>query len=116
MGVKKMELKANDLQPVYKVRHVDYNDDPINLIGATIYCTMKAEDGTLKINRQTTGISITDGAKGEFQYTWQAGDTDTAGLYDIEFEIVPASGGKFTIPSSEMERAQILINADLDAT
>jgi hypothetical protein len=114
MSVAKLELKRDDLQPIFYVSHVDRNDDPVNLTGATIRCTMKDEEGTKKINRQTAGITITDGAKGEFQYQWQSGDTDTPGLYYIEFEIEPATGGKFTIPSNSFETAQITIHESLD--
>ena len=113
--ISKKELTKGDLQPFYFVAVKDSNDDPVDITGATIYCTMRAEDGTKKINRQTTGITITDGAKGEFQYEWQSGDTDTVGQYDIKFEIDPAAADIFTIPAAGKERAQVVINESLDA-
>jgi hypothetical protein len=74
---------------------------------------MRLQDGTLKLDRQSAGINITDAAGGEFEYRWQAGDTDTVGRHEIEFEITPASGGKFTVPASE--RAYVIIRDSLDA-
>lgn len=113
--ISKKELTKGDLQPFYFVAIKDSNDDPVDITGATIYCTMRAEDGTKKINRQTIGITITDGAKGEFEYEWQSGDTDTVGMYDIKFEVDPAAGGIFTEPAAGAERAQVVVNESLDA-
>jgi hypothetical protein len=113
---KPLKLKKNDLQPYYKFEVQDSDGNAVSISGATIYCTMKnAATGTLKINRQTTGVNITDGVNGQGEYRWQAGDTDTVGKYFIEFEINPASGGKFTIPT-ESEDAVVRILDSLDAS
>jgi len=94
----------------------DSLNNPIPITGATIYCTMKdMQAGTLKINRMTTGIVITDGPNGLFEYRWQAGDTNTVSKYNIEFEINPASGGKFTVPKKSDE-AVVMVLDSLDAT
>ncbi len=105
-------LKRNDLQPYYRVKVEDSDGNAVDLTGADIVCTMKAPGGTLKIDRQSTGIVITAAASGEFEYRWQAGDTDTAGKYQIEFEITPASGGKFTVPGKG--EAVVIIQESLD--
>ena len=88
----------------------------ISLSGATIYCTMKKVEGSIKIDRQTDGINISDAAAGEFEYKWQSGDTDTLGSYHIEFEINPSSCGKFTIPADPNDIALVKIEASLDTT
>jgi len=106
-------LKKNDLQPYYYVQVTDHDGNVIDLSGASIVCTMRHQDGTLKIDRQSAGISITDAASGEFEYRWQASDTDTTGRHEIEFEITPAAGGKFTVPASD--RAYVIIRDSLDA-
>jgi hypothetical protein len=110
--ISKLILKKNDLQPYYYVQAKDYSDNPISLTGATIYCTMKSDSGTVKINKQTAGISITDAANGLFEYHWQAADTDTVGIYYIEFEIAPISGGKFTLPTQPAAVVQIIDSLD----
>ena len=107
------KVKKNDLQPHYPAQVKDSAGNVVTLTGATIYCTMKnAADGTLKINRQTTGINISDAVNGKFEYQWQTGNTDTAGKYYIEFEINPASGGKFTIPADNSAVVTILESLD----
>ena len=109
-------IKENDLQPYYYAQVKDADDAVVSIAGATIYCTMKSSGGALKINRQTTGITISDGANGKFYYAWQSGDTDTTGKYYIEFEINPASGGKFTVPASPNEKAEVFIEPSLDTS
>ncbi len=117
MSIEALKLVKNDLQPYYRVKVQKSDGTAIDLTGATIYCTMKPKGGTtLKINRQTTGIVITDAANGEFEYRWQAGDTDTTGLYHIEFEINPGSGGKFTVPNPKEGPAEVAIVDSLDST
>ena len=110
-------LTQYDLQPHYPVKAIDSSGATVDLTGATIYCNMVLiTGGTLKINRQTAGIVIANQTtnKGEFKYQWQTGDTDIAGKYYIEFEINPASGGKFTVPSPKEGKAQVTISAGLD--
>jgi hypothetical protein len=118
LPIKRFDIKINDLQPFYFVKVVDANKNAVDLSGAIIVCTMKdTSDGTLKINRQSSGITISDQdlTPGEFNYQWQAGDTDTAGKYLIEFEITPVSAGKYTIPSNDIkEPAYVYINDSLD--
>ena len=105
-------LKQHDLQPYYKVEVRDSDDQIIDLTSANIVCTMASADGTIKIDRQSTGIQITDAAAGEFEYRWQAGDTDTTGLFYIEFEITPPVGGKFTVPTREKAEVRIMKSLD----
>ncbi len=102
--IKKVWIKRNDEQP-YIRGYAKNSDDgtPIDLTGAVIRCNMiDPSTGTLKINRQTAGITILDQGtdKGKFYYAPQVGDgdTDTSAEYNIEFEITPSSGGKFTLP------------------
>lgn len=112
---KPVELKKNDLQPYYYGEVKSSSGAAVNITGATIYCTMRAGSATPKINRQTTGITITDGPNGLFEYHWQAGETDTTGKYNIEFEINPVAGGKFTVPKRP-DDAIVLILEALDAS
>lgn len=110
-------IKQNDLQPLYYAQVKDANGDVIDITGATIRVTLKdADDNSLKVNRGTTGITLEDEANGKFSYTWQAGDTDTAGKFYIEFEITPSAGGKFTVPADPDEIAVVYIEPDFDAT
>ena len=112
-SINTLYLKKNDLQPFYYAQIKDSAGTVVSISGATIYCTMKgASTGTIKINRQTTGINITEGTNGKFEYRWQVGDTDTIGIYAIEFEVVPLVGGKYTVPTSK--KALVVIEESLD--
>ncbi len=116
--IKSLYLVKNDLQPYYRVTVKDSDGNLIDLSGATIVATMKnTSAGTLKLNRQSAGIVIANQTtnKGEFEYRWQTNDTDTAGTYYIEFEVVPSSGGKFTLPSPDKGPAKVVIEESLDA-
>jgi len=117
MSIKPLHIKVNDLQPYYYAEALDSDGNAIaDLTDATIYCTMKQAGGsTPKIDRQTAGISITDGPNAQFEYQWQDGDTDTEGRFYIEFEVNPASGGKFTVPQSPDEIALVVIGPSLDS-
>jgi hypothetical protein len=65
-------MKKHDLQPYYYVQVTDPNGKVIDITGASIVCTMRLQDGTLKLDRQSAGINITDEAGGEFEYRWRA--------------------------------------------
>jgi hypothetical protein len=112
--IKKLIIKTNDLQPYYYAQVKDAAGAVVDITGVTIVATMRTFDGTVKINRQSTGITISDAANGKFQYEWQSGETDTAGKYYIEFEISPSAGGKFTVPADN--GAVVEIVDDLDAS
>jgi len=116
MSIKALYLKKNDLQPYYYAQVKDSDAAVVDITSATIYCTMKLIGGAIKINRQTAGINVSDAANGKFEYKWQAGDTDTAGRYQIEFEVNPTSGGKFTIPADPDDKAEVRIKGSLDAS
>lgn len=117
---KTLNIKKYDMQPHYFAKLVDMNG-AVDLTGASIVCTMKNQTtGNLKIDRQSAGIVIAADQvanKGEFEYQWQAGDTDTCADFNIEFEITPSIGGKFTIPSNNTDNPAIVkINECLDLT
>lgn len=117
MSIKPLHLVRNDLQPYYPFTAKDSGENLIDLTGATIRCTMKLVGGAVKIDRRTTGITIANQTtnKGEVDLAWQSGDTDTLGTYYIEFEITPASGGKFTLPSPSQDPARVVISDSLDS-
>jgi len=107
----KFYITQHDLQPYFRFKVSNAND----LSGATVVCTMtdRADGITKVIDRQTAGCVITDGVNKEIEYRWQAGDTDNVGQFNIEFEITPVMGGKFTVPSYPKEQL-IIITHDLD--
>lgn len=85
-------------------------DAESNIIGATT-----------NQNYTGTGTFVTIGGKTVLAYSWNEGDTDKAGTYNAEFEVVyeNATGGfgkKRTFPSTSGDSLIINIEADLNDT
>lgn len=96
-------IKTNDLLPYYRATFYD-SAGRLDLTGCAVKATMVDDDRVKKVDGVVA--TVTDATKGEVEYRWVAGDTDTAGDYYIEFEVT--SGGKpFTMPSSF--RAKVVI-------
>lgn len=110
--IEDLYIKRNDLQPKYYMQVKDGDGNVVDITGATIKTTMLsfADDSEKFKHTDGTGIALEDAANGKFSYQWQAGETDTAGKYKIEFEINPASGGKFTVPAEDV--AVVYIKSD----
>ncbi len=116
MDIEKFELTVKDLGPAYLVTIEERDGTVVDISGADIVCTMRLKDGSPPtINRSTAGITITDGPNGEFKREWQSGETDLAGLYNIEFELDPTSGGKMTFPRRGQGTAVVQIFPALDS-
>lgn len=112
-----LKLIQFDLQPKYLITVTDSTGGAVDITGATIRCSMSLERSTtLTINRSTAGVTITGATSGQFEYQWQSGETDTVGAYDIEFEITPSAGGKFTMPNPIDGVAHVQIFTGLDST
>lgn len=82
-------LKTGDTDPDFVAKLRKDNGNPKDLTGATISFYMKeVDEDTLAVDDDTTGnVSIEDASLGKVSYTWQAGDTDLAGVYEAEFEV-----------------------------
>ena len=107
--VKTHKMKRNDLQPHYRFAVPDSTD----LTGATFTCTMiNVATKALVITRGSAGCVVTSGIDRQLEYRWQDGDTAAAGIFKIEFEVNPVSGGKFTVPVTGS--ALVQIGEDLD--
>lgn len=113
MSVKTLQITVNDLQPYYYFQVKD-SDGTVDLTGATLRLTFRnITTGTRKIDRAIDRITVTGAAQGTAEVRWLLGDTDTIGMYKIEVEITPSSGGKFTIPpKGEVALVEIVQSQD----
>ena len=81
---------------------------PIDLTTASsVKFAMSTNGGTPKVDAAATVVSA---AAGTVKYTWAGTDTDTAGVYNAEWQIVWPSG-KQTVPGSGYDK--IVIEADI---
>lgn len=93
-------IKRGDLYPELIVILRDVNKDPVDLTAA-IAIGFHMKDAL------TDALIIEDGAcakdadptTGEVTYTWLSGDTDTAGIYLGEFEVLWPNSKTQTFPS-----------------
>lgn len=102
--------KANDTAPAIEGQLTDSSGSPVDVTGASVTFIMKAVGGnTPKINAAAT---IVTAASGIVKYTPATGDTDTAGDYLAEFQVIFGDGSKETFPNPAY--LAVTITADLD--
>ncbi len=103
-------IKTNDTSPRLAVTLEDANGNPIGLAGCTARFHMKAFGAdSLKIDSPT---SIINAEIGLVEYPWVVGDTDTAGTYYGEIEVVYGDDTVETFPNNGY--FTIIIREDLD--
>jgi len=87
------KLKRNDTGPSVRIQvQSRETGKPIDLTGAFAVFSMTDRDGVLKVNRSSAVVETGD--EGFVRYDWAAGDTDTAGVFDAEFEVDYGGGVK----------------------
>lgn len=96
-------LKRNDTLPYLDVRlkesSTEYTD--LTVSGVTVNFTMKNFDtGVLKID--SASCSILNAAGGSVRYSWQDIDTDEAGVFLGEFEVIFPTGKKTYPPDDSL--------------
>lgn len=107
-------IKQGDTSPAIKVQLSDENGTAIDITGyQEVSFHMADPDGsTVKVDDDTSGgVSVTDASAGKVKYEWSAGDTDTAGVYQAEWEVTYGDGTIETFPNSGYTR--ILVVAQL---
>jgi hypothetical protein len=86
------QIKRRDTSPALLYR---ISPAPSSLAGASIIFNLKNASGTVVINRAAADNTDSD----ILRYQWQAGDTDTVGQFQGEFEITYADGTVGTWPN-----------------
>lgn len=102
-------LKRGDRRPVIQATLKD-SVGAIDLTTAVgVAFQMSHPGGAVKVNAAAT---IVTAASGIVRYSWGATDTDTAGVFDAEWEIDWGAGLTQTVPSDGFDR--VVISDDLD--
>lgn len=108
-----LKLKRHDTMPYAKMRLVEKNvDSPgqevaVDVSSSTITFNMVTDDDARILKVDSGACVITDGPNGQFEYRWDAADTDTDGDYLGEAQIVFPSGGKLTVPGDDSFKIRI---------
>lgn len=108
-------IKNGDTAPAYVVdlqEDVDTTPVAIDLTDASSVTLKMRTTGTTGAPDLTAAMDVTTAASGRCTYEWQAGDTATAGTYDVEFEIAWSDGTVETVPNSGY--LTIIVTDDLD--
>lgn len=81
-------IKVGDLRPTLQAVLKLSDGTIVDLTGATVTFSMrvKGSTGTPKVNKQAAVILAED--EGLVEYRWQGTDTDTAGSFRGEFEVI----------------------------
>ena len=90
-------IKQNDTSPFLLATLKDGNGNLIDLTAATVRFHMRAVGASSATVDGSAAIVNED--QGAVKYTWQAGDTATAGIYEAEFEVTYSGGAIETFPN-----------------
>ena len=99
-------IKQNDTRPILEL-HLTLNGSPLDLTGAASVKLLMASTpgGATTVTRPGT---ITTPASGITQFTFQAADTATVGMYNAEVEITWSAGAIETVPNADYISIEIV--------
>lgn len=111
-------IKAGDTEPL--VATLSDANGPVNLAGASVSFRMKSRvagaghDPIAATAELLQGVDVGTGRitnKGMVQYVWAAGETDTPGVYGIEWAVTFGDGKQRTWPNDRTTSFEIQANA-----
>ena len=92
-----LTITQGDSTPVFTDTILDASGNPVNLTSASVTFVMRnLANASPTVN---ASASITNAAAGEVQYSWNTGDTATAGEYMVQWRITLSGGGTYTYPN-----------------
>jgi hypothetical protein len=104
-------LSAGDTKPPFHAQLQDADGNPVDISGASVRFVMRAIRGTAPF---VAANAVIDGADaGLVHYDWQDGDTDEAGGYYADWEVMFISGDIAAFPNDGP--MTVAIHDDLEA-
>ena len=95
---KTFKIKQNDTKPPLKVILRDSDGLPADVTGASVVFSMRGQPaGTTKVDKQS--VTINDASAGDLQYDWASANTNTADVYEGEFQVTYADTRVQTFPN-----------------
>ena len=98
-------IKRGDTRNCIKAILKDVDGNPVNLTGCEVKFHMALIHRAAMIDR---AIHVENAAEGEVWVVWAPGETDTAGMYWAEFEVMYNDGRLETFPNNGYVSIQIL--------
>ncbi len=98
-------LKRGDTRHAIRAVLKDADGDPVNLTDCEVKFHMAPLGRQAIVNR---AAHIQNAEKGEVWVVWVPGETDTAGIYRAEFQVVYLDGRKETFPHNGYISIQIM--------
>jgi len=98
-------IKRGDTRNAIKAILKDSSGNPVNLENCHVKFHMAPLNRPAVISR---AAHVEDAAAGEVWFVWAPGETDTAGVYRAEFEVVYKDGRRETFPNNGYISIQIL--------
>lgn len=91
-------IKQNDRLPVLERQLLNSDGSAVDLSSSTGVTFRMTRFGETTPKVEAAAI-ISDPDEGMVQYHWQAGDTDTPGTYESEFEVAFTGFSSLTVPN-----------------
>jgi len=105
-------MKRNDTSPALKMQCQDNEGNGVDISNADIkFHLVELTSGDIVIDKTPT---ITEGTQGEIKYQWEPEDTEKAGVYVAEAEVVYQDGEIETFPNDQSENIIVQIHEDLN--
>ena len=108
-------IKTGDTAPFLRQTLLDYQDNPVDINGATVIFRMRHFQGdTVALTGSPSNDQNGDGSDGSLgyvSYEWGDGDLDDAGPYHAEWEVTFADGEIETFPNDSY--IEILVLQDI---
>ena len=96
MSIYDFFIKVGDTLP-WIAAALEDSEGPVSLAGAAVKFKMRLQGTTvLKVDGNAV---VDDEPLAEVHYPWITADTDTAGIYEAEWEVTFPSGAKLSFPN-----------------
>jgi len=100
-------IKEGDQLPAIEATLTDGDGQPVNLAGAAVTFSMRMVDADVhKISAAAAPDADQNANPGLVRYVWQAGDTDTPGVYRAEW-VATFTGKPESFPNSTYQVVKI---------